>query len=65
VRFADIGGNGGVAGKNKKCKNRRTKKRFHGGSLLCFSFEIFWVKTGPLVVHSGVLKRGVEYTFDP
>jgi hypothetical protein len=37
----DIAGKGGEAGEHNKGDDRRTKKRFHGGSLLFFSFEIF------------------------
>ena len=41
VWFADISGYGCVTCKDKKGEDRRTKKRFHGESLLFFSLEIF------------------------
>jgi hypothetical protein len=47
VRFADIGGNGSIAGENEQRENGRTKKRFHGGSLLCFLLKSFELKLWP------------------
>jgi hypothetical protein len=45
VRFADIGGYGCVTGKDKKSENGRTKKRFHGESLLFFPLKSLGLKS--------------------
>jgi len=50
-----------ISSEQYKGDDERTKKRFHGESLLFFLFEIY-VLGGAF---SGTLKRGVEYTFHP
>jgi hypothetical protein len=65
MRFADVGGNGCITCQYEQSEDRRTKKRFHGESLLFFSFEIFWVKPDPWWCIPGILKCGLSIHFIP